>query len=176
MTRAPTYRPLLLSGGLHAAAARWPRKLALTCEANAWTYGELAERVRRVCGGAVDLGIRPGDRVAVLAPNCIEYPELVCGLADAGAIVATLNPRSTSAEIAGACDDCGARAIFVHASLADAAHAARCASVERILVLGEQYEAWLAAAAQAEPPATLDETAPFTLVYSSGTTGRPKGT
>jgi long-chain acyl-CoA synthetase len=173
--RSRTYRPLLLSGGLHASAARWPTKPALRCEGVTRTYETLADRVRRVCGGARALGLRQGDRAAIYAPNCIEYPELIVGLADAGAIVATLNPRSTAHELAAACDDCGARLLFVHPSLAGVASAARFASVERIVVLGEEYEAWLAAAVPGAPDPALDETDPFTLVYSSGTTGRPKG-
>lgn len=175
MTRPDTYRPLLLSGGLHASAARSPGKVALICEERSHTYGSLAARVRRVCGGAGALGLRRGDRVAILAPNCIEYPELVCGLADAGAIVATLNPRSTPAEVAGACDDCDARVLFAHASLADVAHGASFRTVERVVVIGPEYEAWLAAAPEASPCPELDETDAFTLVYSSGTTGKPKG-
>jgi acyl-CoA synthetase (AMP-forming)/AMP-acid ligase II len=170
------YRPLLLSGGLHASAERTPRKPALICEGDVRTYGELAERVRRVCGGAIASGIVRGDRVAILAPNCIEYAELVIGLSDAGAMVATLSARSTTHELAAACDDCGARFLFVHASLADTAQPARLATVERVFVIGTgDYEAWLASAPQAAPIAALEETDPFTLVYSSGTTGKPKG-
>ncbi len=175
MARRSAYQPLLLSDGLHAAAARSPGKVALICDGAVHTYGALAERVRRVCGGAQALGVRRGDRTAILAPNCIEYPELVVGLSDAGAIVATLNARSTATEIAAACDDCGARLLFVHPSLADVAHAASFATIERIVVLGDEYEAWLATAPQTAPLEIIDETDPFTLVYSSGTTGRPKG-
>jgi acyl-CoA synthetase (AMP-forming)/AMP-acid ligase II len=170
-----TYRPLLLSGGLHASAGRTPGKAALLCQGVTRSYGELSERVRRVAGAAVAAGLRPGDRVAVVAPNCIEYPELVCGLADAGAVVATLSPRLTPREIAEACDDCGARMVIAHPETAETVMAARFSSVERRIVLGDEYESWIARAAPILPLETLDETDPFTLVYSSGTTGKPKG-
>jgi acyl-CoA synthetase (AMP-forming)/AMP-acid ligase II len=173
--RRDTYRPVLLSSGLHASAARTPHKPALLCEAITRTYTELAERVRRVCGGALHFGLRRGARAAILAPNCVEYPELIVGLSDAGGIVATLNPRSTAHELAAACDDCEAQLLFVHPSVADVASRARFATVERTIVLGEEYESWLAASPQAEPIPDLDETDAFTLVYSSGTTGKPKG-
>ena len=175
MARPATYRPLLLSGGLHASAARSPRRPALICEGVTRSYGALAERVRRVCGAVQQAGLKPGDRAAILAPNCLEYAELVVGMADAGVVVATLNARSTSHELAAACDDCGARLLIVHRSLADVATAARFATATRLLVLGEEYEAWLAAAPESGPLSILDETDPFTLVYSSGTTGKPKG-
>ena len=110
-----------------------------------------------------------------MAPNCLEYPELVLGVADAGCIGATLGARSTAHEVRQACDDCGARLLLVHPNLADVAHAAGCGSVERIIVLGPEYESWLAAATPAGPDPAIQETDPFTLVYSSGTTGTPKG-
>jgi acyl-CoA synthetase (AMP-forming)/AMP-acid ligase II len=66
-------RPLLLSGGLHAAAERWPGKPAMVCADVTRTYGMLATRVRQLCGAAQAMGLRQGDRVAVLAPNCVEY-------------------------------------------------------------------------------------------------------
>jgi acyl-CoA synthetase (AMP-forming)/AMP-acid ligase II len=131
--------------------------------------------VRRVCGGALALGLRQGDRVAIFAPNCIEYPELLCGLSDAGAIVATVNARSTARELEPPADDCGARLLVVHPSLSAIAAAARVPTLERTLVLGREYEAWLAASAPSLPLESIAETDPFTLVYSSGTTGKPKG-
>jgi long-chain acyl-CoA synthetase len=175
MTPPKTYRPLLLSGGLHASAERSPRKAALICQDLTRSYAELADRVRRVCGGALALGLQRGDRVAVFAPNCIEYPELVCGLSDAGGIVATVNGRATTRELEDLLRDCGARLLVVHPSLAAVASAARVPSLERTLVLGAEYEAWLAAATPSLPLESIAETDPFTLVYSSGTTGKPKG-
>ncbi len=169
------YRPLLLSSGLHASAARTPHKTALLCDGAARSYGELSQRVRRLASAATAAGLVSGDRVAVVAPNCIEYPELVCGFSDAGGIVATLSPRLTAREIAEACDDCGARFVVVHPAAADVVGAARFRTVERVIALGEEYEAWLAAATPAMPLVGLDETDAFTLVYSSGTTGKPKG-
>jgi long-chain acyl-CoA synthetase len=182
MTRVPNlYRPLLLADGIHASAARMPSKLALTCGDESLTYGELDARTRRVTAAAIaDLELRRGDRVAVFAQNCVEYPELVAGLSDAGAIVATVNPRANAAELAAACDDCGARALFVHATLEAAVQPAKFRTVERTLIVGatgsNAYAPWRDAtsAIRATAPG-LDETDPFTLVYSSGTTGRPKG-
>ena len=170
-----TYRPLLLSGGLRACAARVPRKAALVCEGVTRTYGALAERTARVAGGCSALGLRPGDRTAIIAPNCIEYPEIMCGVSDAGGIVATLSSRLTAREIGAALDDCGALVAFVHPAAATAVSATRPANLERVLVLGSEYETWLAASTPTPPRTDIAETDPFTLVYSSGTTGKPKG-
>jgi acyl-CoA synthetase (AMP-forming)/AMP-acid ligase II len=167
---------LLLSSGLHASAERTPHKPALICEDAVRTYGVLSHRVRGVCGAAIASGIVHGDRIALLAPNCIEYPEIVAGFADAGAIVATLNPRTTAQEVVAACNDCGARRLLVHESLAGLMHNAVFASVESVSIVGSpDYEKWLDAAPRLPAIAALDESDPFTLVYSSGTTGLAKG-
>ena len=171
---------LLLSRGLRASAARSPGKTALVCGAERRSFAQLRERVDRIAARLLALGFAKGDRAMVLAPNCIDYPELICGVADAGGIIATLSPRSTATELAAAARDCGARVLFVHPANADAIDAARLPGVEHLIVLGEHYEAWLAEADPAHSPALagalpLEETDPFTLVYTSGTTGQPKG-
>lgn len=180
-SQAPNlYRPLLLADGIHASAARTPNKIALHCDGAELTYAELDARARRVTARALtDLGIRRGDRVAIVAPNCLEYPELMAGLTDAGAIVATVNPRANAAELAAACDDCGARALIAHTATETAARHAAFKSIERLVVIGgsdDAYASWRDAQVVGSPaPPDLDETDPFTLVYSSGTTGKPKG-
>ena len=170
------FEPLHLSAGLHVSAARTPEKIALRVGARALCYRELGARTGRVAAQAIDdLQIRHGDRVALAAPNCLEYAELVCGLSDAGAVVATLNPRANAAEIAAACDDCGAKALFFHSTLAAAVATAKFVMPTRRIEIGPQYETWLAQATGKAVLPHIDETDPFTLVYSSGTTGRPKG-
>ncbi len=169
-----TDRPLLISSGLRASAARTPDKTALICEERSLTYRELASRSARVAGAAIRAGLRKGDRVALVAPNCLEYPELMCGLTDAGLIVATLSPRLTEREIREACEDCGARWIIAHPAAAPVVPKSA-AACERVLWLGEEYEGWIASADPVGPVAELTERDPFTLVYSSGTTGKPKG-
>jgi acyl-CoA synthetase (AMP-forming)/AMP-acid ligase II len=177
------YRTLRISDGLHAAGRREPDRPALSCDGRELTYGQLHERVLRLAGAARhEFALRLGDRVALLAPNCAEYPEVVCGFSDAGAIVVTLNPRSPAAELAATCRDCAPALWVVHPSLEGVARDAITAlgPVGRgspVLLLGPGYDRWLAGhepVVERELP-RFDETQPFTLVYSSGTTGQPKG-
>lgn len=175
------YRSLRLADGMRAVALREPGRPAMRCGDHEFTYGELRDRAARVSAAARAAGIKVGDRVALLAPNCVEYPEIMCGLSDVGAIVATLNPRSAPAEVAAACADCAPVMLIVHASLRPVAEAARATAGfpqgMRMLETGPDYESWLST----QPPLPIDalpqlrETDPFTLVYSSGTTGQPKG-
>jgi long-chain acyl-CoA synthetase len=165
-----------VSSGIHAVAAHRPGKQAIQVGERSLTYGELAERMRRVTGGALaELERTQGVRAMIFAGNCLEYPEVVCGLADAGMIVSTANPRLTSAELERIAADCEPELLFVHPALEPVSSAAFLPTVKRVVVLGPDYEAWLRAQNEAAPVSTLRETDPFALVYTSGTTGQPKG-
>lgn len=177
MTTQPpaTYRPLTIATGMRAAAGRTPGKVALREGNRTLDYATLVERMNRVSTLVTDgLGLQPGDNAAILSPNCLEYVEVVAGASCAGVAVATLNPRLVAREIQYICDDCGARALFVHASLEELVRATEFDRVERVIVFGDEYEALLAASTPAEPP-PLPEWSPFTIPYTSGTTGQPKG-
>jgi long-chain acyl-CoA synthetase len=175
------YRALRLADGMRAIALREPGRKAMRCGERELSYGELRERAARVSAAAVAAGIKIGDRVALLAPNCIEYPEIMCGLSDIGAIIATLNPRSAPREVAAACADCAPALLIFHESLKGVAELAMTSaefpSDLMSLQTGAAYEDWITAHAPLAVDALPDiaETDPFTLVYSSGTTGQPKG-
>jgi len=176
MMRPPTYRGLTVSAGLHATAEATPGRAAIRVGDQTLSYGQLAARLRRVTGGIRKLlGRTHGERVLLLAPNCIEYIELVCGLSDAGLIVSTVSPRSTARELTALAADCTPRVVFVHPDLEPVVRAASLPSVERTLVLGADYESWLVASPEDGIEPELQETDAFALVYTSGTTGQPKG-
>lgn len=172
---ADGYQPMTIGRGIRCAAARAPNKPALIAGDRRLSYCELIRRMARVANmGLGHLNLAVGDRVALIALNCLPYIEIVAGLADIGVIVATLSPRLTRSELADILDDCEPRALLVDASCIatlDPAWAKRMA----VIVLGDDYEALLSRATETAPPPLLDETAPFALAYTSGTTGRPKG-
>ncbi len=170
-----SYRPLTIASGVHAAAGRTPDKIAIREGARRLSYAALGRRIRRVTGGVIDgLGLSMGDHAAILAPNCLSYVEIVCGAASAGVAVATLNPRLIAEEVAFICNDCGARALFVAPGLEDLARAIPFETVEDIIVLDDRYEAWLADARETREQA-IQEWDAFTIPYTAGTTGQPKG-
>ncbi len=177
MTEPPvTYRPLTIASGVLASAGRTPAKTALRDGARTLTYAMLAERIRRVGNGALaGLGLKPGDNAAIVAPNCLEYAEIVAGLSEVGIAVATVNPRLTADEIAFICNDCGARAVLVAPALEEMVRGAELQTVEKIITLGPAYEDWLSSAAADPAGHRAEEWDPFTIPYTSGTTGKPKG-
>jgi long-chain acyl-CoA synthetase len=139
------------------------------------TYGEFAERAARL---AAALGERcrvaPGDRVAIVATNCVEYLEILYGIWHAGAAAVPANAKLHGAELGFILEHSGARVCFVSPGLDAevAAHAPAC--LERLIAIGSpDYAALFACAPAALAPRRDDDLA--WLFYTSGTTGRPKG-
>jgi acyl-CoA synthetase (AMP-forming)/AMP-acid ligase II len=170
--RPRTYVPVTIADGLRAAAARAPEKLALEESGRQLTFAQLVERVHRAANG---IGLPRGSHAAIFSPNCLEFVEIACGLAAAGVAPALINARSSPAEVAYLCDDSEARVLFVHESLEDVARAAELSTVERIILIGRDYEEWLRRARPTRPDVELEEWEDFLLPYTAGTTGRAKG-
>ena len=168
------YRPLTIDTGIRAAANRTPRKLALREGDRTLTYAALVERMDRVAAGAVgDLRLAAGDNAALLSRNRLEFIEIICGLCCAGVAVATPSPRLSLQEIAYILDDCGARAVFADPELADAVR--DIVPGIRVIPIGAEYDAWLARCRPVRPDVAVTEWQPFSIPYTSGTTGKPKG-
>ena len=171
-----TYRRLTLAEGLRAAAARAPAKIALYAEQESLRFDTLIERIDRIANAAShDLGLGVGDHVTLLAPNCIEYVELVVGLAAAGCAVVTANPHLSETELRAIYADSDSKALFAHYSVADFARDLSIERSDRTFVIGENYENWRQRGADKMAAVAFDETQHFAISYTSGTTGQPKG-
>jgi long-chain acyl-CoA synthetase len=136
-------------------------------------YGELSARVERLAGALhQDLGVRPGDRVALLAPNRLEIPVLVLALLRLGAVVVPLNPASSPADWAYILGHSAARGLCVTRELGarvlEEPGRRFTLSVEDVFALGG------ATAIAPAPPEALGDRMGVVL-YTSGTTGNPKG-
>ena len=173
-TLPATYRPMTMASGIRANTSRGPDKVALICGDRQLTYAQLVDRIDRVASLAIGLGLGKGDRAAIVATNCLEYIEIVDGLAEAGVAVATPNPKQTVAELAYILNDCGARVVFASAAMEAMVRAADCPAIERIIVIGSAYEDLLANARPATLP-IVEEWDAFSIPYTSGTTGKPRG-
>jgi fatty-acyl-CoA synthase len=154
----------------HARAT--PDAVAFTFDAVNRTYRQLDERVDRLANAMQVRGVGPGDRVALLAYNGLETVEAYLACARLGAVSVPLNFRLVGAEVAYQLADSGAVLVIVDPALASAVpHEAP----SGLLVTGEDYERALAEAAPSRPPVAVDRSAPAIIMYTSGTTGRPKG-
>ncbi|MBP7998532.1 MAG: long-chain fatty acid--CoA ligase [Chloroflexi bacterium] len=151
-----------------------------------YTYAQLNERANRAANYLRDkLGVQAGDRVSILAHNSIVYLDLFYGLAKIGAIFAPLNWRLVANELVYILNDCEARVLlcgpeFVHvlAEMRPQLSIPHLVSVDGAAIAGAHcYEDEIAQASPAEPtrPAGLDGETTHCILYTSGTTGRPKG-
>jgi len=137
-------------------------------------YGTLAQRTAKLAGGLRKAGLKPGDRVAIAAKNCVEYIEAIHAIWHAGLAAVPANAKLHGRELGFILEQSGARACFVSPGLdAEVApHAPK--SLERLIVFGgKEYEALLNADAIEVEPRDGGDLA--WLFYTSGTTGRPKG-
>ncbi len=139
------------------------------------TYAQLAERAARLAGALREqFGLKPGERVAIVAKNSHHYVELLYGIWHAGLAAVPANAKLHGAELGYILEHSGARVCFASHGIDGelAAHAPR--SLERLIVIGgAEYQALLTADAIALAPREPDDLA--WLFYTSGTTGRPKG-
>ncbi len=143
------------------------------------TYEELADRSERLAGALAGLGVEPGDRVSVLAPNTGVALEAHYGVPYAGAVLNALNTRLSAAELAYIVEHAGSKVLVVDTDLAEVGRrvAEAVGPGLRLVVSGgpdDEYEALLSGAEPHRVPVP-DELGLLSLNYTSGTTGRPKG-
>jgi fatty-acyl-CoA synthase len=142
------------------------------------TYEEFADRCDRLAGATVDLGLEPGDRVSVLAPNVEMALEATFGFPLAGVVFNALNTRLSAPELTYIVEHAGSKVLFVDHELTDVGEqiAASVPGLETIVAGGpdDQYEA-LVSGAGPHRVEIADEGTLLSLNYTSGTTGRPKG-
>jgi fatty-acyl-CoA synthase len=143
-----------------------------------YTFRELDERVNRLAHGLASLGVRAGDRVALMMRNCHEYLEVQWAAARLGAIAVQIGYRLKPPEVAYILEHSAPAAFLFSSGEADVARAAQRAAgmpIEQNLVpLGQRYEELLARG-KPTPPRLETDVEPGIMIYTSGTTGRPKG-
>lgn len=157
-----------------------PDDIALHYGEQRWTWAQWAARIRQAAGALRAAGVQRGQCVAFLDKNHPGCLETLIAAVSIGAVTTIPNWRMTGEELAHVLDDSGARLLFVGAEFAPTVEEikARIPGLQRIVVVGgaaDEYESWLAAATPvaADPDADANDTA--LVIYSSGTTGRPKG-
>ena len=171
-----SFRSITMARGVRAAMQREPGKIAISHGTRLRSYAELVARIDQVTRATLALGLEPGQNAAIVARNCIEYLEVACGIPEAGIALATINSRYTRAELEQVCDDAEARLIITDAATAPLVRAARFAITpddhrDRPGVRGlARCGAAGSAAAGGRRVAQH-----WTIPYTSGTTGKPKG-
>ena len=171
---------------LSAQARLQPERLAARDLDRGLTYREWNARACRLANALLGLGLAHGDRVGVLAYNRLEWAEIYTAVAKAGLVAVPINFRLTALEVQFIVEDCAVAAILVEDRLTGVIDEIRdqlSLGEDRYVVIGDSartpgyraYETLLGAAAEQEPEQTVAPQDSWCLMYTSGTTGRPKG-
>ncbi|HZB55751.1 MAG TPA: AMP-binding protein, partial [Reyranella sp.] len=166
-------------------AAAWPNKQAVLCEDKARTWRDFDRRINRIARTLAGMGVGRGDKIAILAANSIEYLETFMGGLRAGACVVPLSTMAAADALEKMLDDCDAKVLFLSEQYRELVEPYE----ERLGKLIEggriaydfrragwrDFEEWLERASDAPFEVALDQLDDFNIIYSSGTTGLPKG-
>jgi acyl-CoA synthetase (AMP-forming)/AMP-acid ligase II len=154
-----------------------PDDTAMTFGAQTFTWGQWRERILRLAGALRNAGVRHGDRLAVLDMNHLATVELTLAASSLGAATVPVNFRLSPDQIRYILEDSCPVILFVGAQFTDVASAAGAGSlVPRQVVIGgdDEYEVFLAAG-EPDEGASVDPDDACLVMYTSGTTGKPKG-
>jgi long-chain acyl-CoA synthetase len=155
---------------------------AVLCEGGSLDWGSLGARLNQVARGLARLGLKPGDRVGLLMANDLAYVEALLGIMAGGFVAVPLNPGVADAALSSMLEDAGVAAVF-----ATVEHAHRLTAPPtlkpgaRLCAEGEPppgwtaYESWRDSQDSAPIDAEIAPEAACNIIYSSGTTGLPKG-
>ena len=172
-------------GDLLARAARWyPDKEAVVFEKTRLTYRQLNDRTNRLAAALIDMGVKPGDRVGLICHNSHYFVEVFFACAKIGAASTNLNWRLSPAELALLLDDAAPDVVFFSKRFdylytpmkQQLKHKVRFVGVEGVLDEDmADYEKLISPFEPTEPRVSVAEDDTVLLLYTSGTTGRPKG-
>jgi len=178
--------PLNISQVLTAQARLQPDRIGARDLTRSMTFRTWNQRACRLANALTGLGLAKGHRVAILAYNRIEWAEIFAAAAKAGIIAVPINFRLTGAEAQYILENSGAAAIICEDVLTSTIEAVRAdldLATDRFILIGSNktegqwraYEDLLSAASDAEPDVAVSPDETWCLMYTSGTTGRPKG-
>lgn len=173
---------LNLNENLKNSAARFPSNIAYTFLNQSKTYAELDKVVDCVAAGLSAAGIRKGDKIALLLGNCPEFVTAYYGILRAGAVVVPINPTYTSGEISYILSNSHSRAVITHSSLDSTISPLREQLEHLTMVIYTDsiksewtWESLLQKTNHIFVSPCIDEDDLAVILYTSGTTGKPKG-
>jgi acyl-CoA synthetase (AMP-forming)/AMP-acid ligase II len=166
-------RPLTLADIIEVIADATPDRVAVATIDRDYTYAEIDERSTRLANHLVTIGVQPGEHIAVHSANRIEWVDALYGAFKARAVPININFKYMHDELAYLYDNADCVVAIVAPEHVDAVRALDLPKLRHVIVLGEDYDAALAAAST-ERLAGRSGDDPY-VIYTGGTTGSPKG-
>ncbi len=163
----------LITDLIRAYAQERPDHPALIHDGHVLSYGALDQLMDRVAASLQRDGVQPGEVISICAASCVEYGAIFLGALRAGVAVAPLAPSSTSEALATMLSDCGAKILFLDEPVGAALEGQVLPAALRRVPMS--MLGWLAPPDAKPQSVHIDPGAPFNIIYSSGTTGNPKG-
>lgn len=170
---------------LEVNAKKYPRNICLSDDRRSFTFPETNRRARKLANALRALGLERGDKIAILSDNSIEFCEVYFAAAKAGLVVVPPNFRLVAKELQYVVHNSDAKAFFVMDEFTTTVDQIRgelsAIPDEHYFVIGEHkegyrsYEELLASGDDQRPDVEVRPEDPWILLYTSGTTGRPKG-
>ena len=170
---------------LRLNASKYPDAICLMDDERSYTFPETNRRVNRLAHGLLELGLTKGDRVSVLLENCIEFVEIYLAAAKCGLVVNPINFRLVGPEVAYIVDHADSRALITGDEFCPTVDAIRdrLGKIDpaRFINVGAErpgyraFDSLLAGHSEVEPEVRVYPRDTWVLLYTSGTTGKPKG-
>ncbi len=178
-------QPLTISDAIATHARLTPEKIGARDSRRSISYAEWHQRASQLASGLKNLGLKHGDRVGIIAYNCLEWMEMYVGLARAGLVAVPLNFRLSAPEILYILQNAKVSAVITgpeFCSTLDELRYELPIAADRYLVIGttpnstwRSYETLLSHASASDEFEPVNPNSTCALMYTSGTTGRPKG-
>lgn len=163
--------------------ARHPRKMALTYENRSYTYSEFNKLVNRFANGLINHGVKKGEKIALMMKNSDSFAIAYYACAKIGAVIVPMNFRLVEREVTYILDQSDSVLIIcdqeyeelVHEAKSGISHVRQVITVEKPAIIGDQSMEAILSDNDAEPPIEIKSTDDLHILYTSGTTGNPKG-
>jgi len=170
---------------LKVNAKKFPNTIAIKDRKKSYTYPELNRRVNKLSHSLLSLGLKKGDKVAVLLENSIEIVEVYLATAKTGLVVVPINFRFANKDIEYITNNSDAQVFIVHDEFTPTVDSIKLnlknIELDKYIVVGgeieryKEYEEFIRGSPENEPEAIVKPKDTWILLYTSGTTGRPKG-